>query len=84
MEDYKISGPVKEAIQDVTECINQKGGFTLYGWYKRGEKDDKSADDDTKTGSSEYVYHIVDLHCSNPNIQYNSTLESLKFDTENF
>ena len=84
MEYYKNNGPVKEAIQDVTDHINRNDGFTLYAWYKRRKKDDKSADDDTKTGSGEYVYHIVDLHCSNPNTQYSSTLESLKFDTDKF
>ena len=48
LEGVDVGGPVGEVIGAVIEYINNNGGFTVYGWYKRGEKDDTSSNDDTK------------------------------------
>ena len=71
------------AIDALTGYVNNNGGFTVYGWYKRGEKDDKSSDEDAKTGSSEFVYHIVHLHCTTKSVQNGNIVESLKMNTTN-
>ena len=45
------------------EFINQKGGFTVIGWYKRGEINDMSNDDsNNEVESSEIGYHIVCIY----------------------
>ena len=83
LEKDNIVENFNDAIDAMTDYVNTNGGFTVYSWYKRGEKDDKSSDEDAKTGSSEFIYHIVHLHCTTESVQNGHIVESLKFDTAN-
>ena len=83
LEKDNIVENFNDAIDAMTDYVNNNGGFTVYGWYKRGEKDDKSSDEDAKTESSEFIYHIVHLYCTTEPIQNGHIVESLKFDTAN-
>ena len=83
LEKDNIVENFNDATDEMTDYVNNNGGFTVYGWYKRGEKDDKSSDEDAKTGSSEFVYHIVHLHCTTESVQNDHIVESLKLDTAN-
>ena len=51
-----------EAIDSLMGAYNENGGFTVVGWYKRGEINDKSsAEDGNVVQNSEVVYHVVQI-----------------------
>ena len=57
---------LQEAADNVVEYINTNGGFTVIGWYKRGEINDVSNDDNqNEVESSEIGYHIVYMFPTN-------------------
>ena len=64
------------------EYVNNNGGFTVNGWYKRGEINDVSNDDiQNEVESSDIVYHIVYMFPTNRAIVNRVGLKNKKFDT---
>ena len=53
---------LEKCIQAIIEFINLNGGFTVIGWYKRGEINDVSNEDSqNEVESSEVGHHIVQI-----------------------
>ena len=73
---------LQEAADNVVEYINTNGGFTVIGWYKRGEINDVSNDDSqNEVESSEIGYHIVYIFPTNRAIVNRVGLKNKQFDT---
>ena len=54
---------LQDCIDDVVDYINKNGGFTIIGWYKRGEIHDQSNEIvSSEVESSELGYHIVSIN----------------------
>ena len=52
----------EEKLDDIVQSYNIASGFTIIGWYKRGEIHDKSnKEEGVSVDNSEIVYHIVDI-----------------------
>ena len=81
--DYTIPYfTLQTASDDVVEYINTNGGFTVIGWYKRGEINDVSNDDSqNEVESSEIGYHIVYIFPTNRAIVNRVGLKTKQFDT---
>ena len=47
-----------------------ENNFTVTGWYKRGEINDVTMQDDSKIDSSTINYHITDIHWDETIAQY--------------
>ena len=74
---YNLQG----CIDDVIKFINDNGGFTVVGWYKRGEINDISNDDSqNEVESSEVGHHIVSIYPTNRDIIKMRDFTSKQFD----
>ena len=70
-----------DCIDVVISYINMHGGFTVIGWYRRGEINDISNDEvQNKVDSSEIGYHIVSMYPTNKTILKNKDLLDQQFD----
>ena len=65
----------------VKNChINDNGGFTVIGWYKKGSINDISTEEsDNQVESSEMGYHIVSITPTNKTILENEEYKKLRF-----
>ena len=64
---------LEECIEDVVNFVNDNGGWTVVGWYKRGAIKDRSliessgnnnganGNEDATVGSGKLSFHVVDL-----------------------
>ena len=67
------------------KLINDNGGFTVIGWYKRGEINDISTDESqNEVESSEVGHHIVSVYPSRPNVVNSQALKNENFDFASF
>lgn len=72
---------LQKAADDVVEYINDNGGFTVIGWYKRGEINDVSNEESQNdVESSDIGYHIVHMYLTNREVAKRTDLEAMKFD----
>ena len=83
---------IVDACDEIVDLVNSEGGWTVYGWVKRGLINDVSLLDndikdpgDNKVLSQEISTHVVHLHPSNKYYLDLSTihgryLDNLKFD----
>ena len=56
------------SVQSLVKYFNRKGGFSVIGWYKRGEVNDQSnKDTDEQVDAGAPVYHIVSIYPTNKN-----------------
>ena len=70
-----------DTIDKVVEYINSKGGFTVVGWYKRGEINDQSNDDSqNEVESSEIGIHVVSICPTDKTVMDDSIYKELRFD----
>ena len=53
-----------ERLKDIVEYYNENGGFTVIGWYRKGE----IQDDGTTTTSSEINFHVIKIIPTNPEV----------------
>ena len=84
---------IEDSITNVVELINDNGGWTVTGWYKRGLITDKSLLEvppsnvvSTEVVSGQINYHIVQLLPSNEDFMDEDTdlfkeLQLKKYDT---
>ena len=88
----RISFDGTENLDDLYDCIdnvmdfyNNQGGFTVIGWYKRGEINDtsKSEDNVEKVSSSILGHHIVSVYPTNYLHSHAEESTDLKFDVMN-
>ncbi len=74
---YKL----QDCIDNVLEYVNTNGGFTVIGWYKRGEINDISIDDSQNVVESETNwYHVVSMYPTNKDLIKNPELKEEQFD----
>jgi len=61
---------------EIIELVNAGGGWTLYGWSKRGQINDLSNEDDKnsskKVESAEVTHHVVKIFPTEKNIDFSS------------
>ena len=75
---------LEDCIDDIIEYINGHGGFTVIGWYKRGEINDSSnVASENEVESSDIGYHIVYILATDKNL-LNSDNVLEKMDIANF
>ena len=81
---------ITDAIQDIVEMVNQDGGWTIYGWGKKGFINDSSLvgnnsdDANTRVVAQEVTTRVIHIHQTNRQYLDVSTacgtnLENLKF-----
>jgi len=70
-----------DCIDEVVDFIIGNGGFTVIGWYRRGEIKDVSSDEIVhNVDASEIGYKIVSIYPTNMNLVSDfPELEGLKF-----
>ena len=69
------------SIDNVMEYVNNHGGFTVVGWYRRGEIKDISSEEIVHhVDSSEVGYKIISLYPTRMNLINMTEWNSLKFD----
>ena len=65
LQQLDVFDALEDAVDNVVQKINTNGGFTITGWYKRGQINDQSNKDDKdgaeKVESAEIGYHIVNI-----------------------
>ena len=72
---------LQDCIDAVVKYINDNGGFTVLGWYKRGEINDSSNDDsENQVQSSEMGYHVVSMKPTNFHVLNRAEFKKLKYD----
>ena len=83
---------IEESIEAVVDFVNDNGGFTIVGWYKRGSIKDKSLIEAGNTNTNEETiasgqlnYHIVEVLPTNqelldPNTGLGAEMHKLKYD----
>ena len=89
---------LEECITNVVEYVNENGGWTVVGWYKRGSMKDRSLievannnnanEEDTTVASGKLNMHIIELLPTNnllmnPTTDLGRNLNALKFDVGN-
>ena len=88
---------LEDCIESVVDFINENGGWTVVGWYKRGEVKDQSLNestgnnnsDDNTIGAGTVKYHVVQLCPTNRDILdkrhlLGQQLEAKKYDVSKF
>ena len=72
---------LQKAADDVLNYINVNGGFTVIGWYKRGEINDISNEENQNdVESGDIGYHIVSIYPTNRNLVERLEVKKLQFD----
>jgi hypothetical protein len=72
---------LQTAADDVLTYINGNGGFTVIGWYKRGEINDVSNEDNqNEVESGDIGYHIVSIYPTNRKLVERMEVKNLQFD----
>ena len=83
---------IEDCIEAVVDFVNENGGFTIVGWYKRGSIKDKSLIEAGNTSTNEDIiasgqlnYHIVEVLPTNqelldPNSRLGMEMHKLKYD----
>ena len=86
-----------ESVEKCIEIINNDGGFTIVGWYRRGFINDRSLDNeaenrihnqnnnnDLQIGSSNMMFHVVEITPSNKDFLNTSTRRGATLQQEKF
>ena len=74
---------IQKVADDIVKYINENGGFTVIGWYKRGEINDISNEESqNEVESSDIGYHIVSIVPTNRLIVDRTEFNSMKFDPD--
>ena len=74
-----------KCIDEVMKFYNENGGFTIIGWYKRGEINDTSMSDEKlpeKISSSILSHHVVSIYPSKFLFEHDEA-EDIKYDVLN-
>ena len=83
LELHDALDKIEDCEDNIIEYFNNNGYFTVYGWYRRGEREDKSSEDDTKIESGECVFHITLIHPTNELLINGREHNAMKIDTDN-
>ena len=73
---------MEDSIDSVLQYINETGGFTVVGWYKRGEivdvsKESKNQED--RVVASEITYHLVAIKPTYPTLLNEDILRERRY-----
>lgn len=73
-------------LDDIARYINRSGGFTIIGWYKRGEVVDQSNRDsgNAQIDSGTVSYHITSIRPTRSSLETSNTLAEKKFDMTDY
>ena len=75
-----------ECIDQIIDFYNSNGGFTIIGWYKRGEIDDNIQEENTITDrvtASTINYHVTSVYPTSYLHEQAEEVKDLKFDVLN-
>ena len=71
---------LQDCIINVLKYINEHGGFTVTGWYKKGQINDVSNEENQNhVESGEIAYHVVSIIISNKDLIVEKDLNDKKF-----
>ena len=60
VDETKPMRAMRHCINNVIKVVNDNGGWTVVGWYKKGTMNDVGVQDETvQVESSEIAYHAV-------------------------
>ena len=77
-EYYKL----QQKIDDMVDYININAGFTVIGWYKRGEINDASnKENENDVDAGDIGYHIVSLYPTSSVVLNSDDFKNNQFDT---
>ena len=69
-----------ECMDQVLDFYNKNGGFTIIGWYKRGEINDSIQNESEKVTSSVVTYHVTSIYPSKYIDSHAKETEMMKYD----
>lgn len=72
-----------DAIDQIVAFYNEHGGFTVAGWYKRGEIDDFVTDKTEKVSNSDVAYHVTSVYPSRYLNAHAEETKDMKFNVLN-
>ena len=74
-----------ESMDNVVNFYNCNGGFTVIGWYKRGEVNDlnRSEENNEKISSSTISHHVTSVYPSHFIREHATPTEQMKYDVLN-
>ena len=82
LDNTEESFNLEDSIDSVLQYINETGGFTVVGWYKRGEivdvsKESKNQED--RVVASEITYHLVAIKPTYPTLLNEDILRERRY-----
>ena len=72
-----------DSIDSILKYYNEHEGFTVTGWYKRGEVDDVVTDKTEKVSNSDVAYHVTSVYPTGYLNSHAEETEDMKFDVLN-
>ena len=72
-----------DSIDSILNYYNEHEGFTVTGWYKRGEVDDVVTDKTEKVSNSDVAYHVTSVYPTGYLNSHAEETEDMKFDVLN-
>ena len=64
LQAHRSIDTIVDSVNDMITAINQDGGFTIFGWYKRGEINDQGITNEaesTNVQSGSVSFHVVHI-----------------------
>ena len=83
-ENIRKMSELEDHIDQIVEHVNGHGGFSVIGWYKRGEINDQGGtgnaeNNDDRVEAGDISFHIVSIRPSHNNV-INQITDEMKFD----
>ena len=79
-DDYEKMIQLKDAVETIVRHINRNHGFTVIGWYKRGEIEDKGNEEKEHVEASNLMIHPVSIYPYHQPIVYTKYILDNLFD----
>ena len=79
-DDYEKMIKLKDAVETIVCHINRNNGFTVIGWYKRGEIEDKGNEEKEHVEASNLMIHPVSIYPYHQPIVYTQYILDNLFD----
>ena len=77
-EHIRTMSEIEDSFDNVVDFINENGGFTIIGWYKRGEINDQGGnqnENEERVEAGEIGFHIVYIRPTNKDIAINDDMK---------
>ena len=79
-DDYEKMIKLKDAVETIVRHINRNHGFTVIGWYKRGEIEDKGNEEKEHVEASNLMIHPESIYLYHQPIVYKKYILDNLFD----